>query len=97
LMEGYLSFPVEPYEIPYRTLVPRERECTNLIVPVCISSSHVAYASFRMEPQYMIAGQAAGLAAVLAVRSHSNVQRVNVQALQELLERGKQILHLPVH
>ncbi|MBV8819267.1 MAG: FAD-dependent oxidoreductase, partial [Acidobacteriaceae bacterium] len=81
LMEGYLSFPVEPYEIPYRTLVPRERECTNLIVPVCISASHIAYGSFRMEPQYMIAGQAAGLAAVLAVRSHSNVQRVNVQAL----------------
>lgn len=94
LMEGYLSFPVEPYDIPYRALIPRERECSNLIVPVCISTSHVAYGSFRMEPQYMIAGQAAGIAASLACNQRVAVQHINIAQLQNLLLAGKQILHL---
>jgi hypothetical protein len=94
LMEGYLSFPVDPWEIPYRALTPRESECTNLLVPVSISASHVAFASFRMEPQFMIAGQAAGVAAALASANGSPVQRIDVARLQNILKDSRQILHL---
>jgi hypothetical protein len=95
LMEGYLSMPVDPYEIPYRALLPRQDECSNLLVAVCISASHVAYGSFRMESQYMIAGQAAGAAAALAVEGKVPVHQVDVPELQRRLAAQKQILHLP--
>lgn len=95
LMEGYVSMPVEPYEIPYRSLLPRFDECSNLIVPVAISASHVAYASFRMEPQYMIAGHAAGAAAALAIQSGVPVHRIDISRLQQNLRRQGQVLSLP--
>lgn len=92
--EGYISIPVAPYEIPYRSLLPKYEECSNLIVPVCMSASHVAYASVRMEPQYMIMGQAAGVAAAMAARENRPVHRINIGELQErLLQRG-QVLSL---
>ena len=94
-MEGYLSLPVEPYEIPYRSLLPRQDECSNLLVAACISSSHVAYASFRMEPQYMIAGHSAGVAASLAMERKVPVHQIDIPELQRKLEMQKQILHLP--
>jgi hypothetical protein len=87
--EGYLSVPVKAYEIPYRSLVPKYHECTNLLVSVCVSASHVAYSSIRMEPQYMMLGHAAGLAAALAVKHDIAVQRVNIVELQaKLRETG---------
>jgi len=95
LMEGYLSMPVEPYEIPYRSLLPLVDECSNLLVAAAISSSHVAYASFRMEPQYMIAGHAAGVAASLAVERSVPVDQIDIPELQRKLAGQKQILHLP--
>ncbi|MEL7589025.1 MAG: FAD-dependent oxidoreductase [Prolixibacteraceae bacterium] len=92
--EGYISIPVKPYEIPYRSLLPRYEECANLIVPVCISSSHLAFASVRMEPQFMILGQAAGVAAAMAVRQKLPVHRIDIASLQKKLTNQGQIISL---
>jgi hypothetical protein len=90
--EGYLSAPVRPYAIPFRSLTPRYEDCENLLVPVCVSASHVAFASIRMEPQYMILGHAAGVAAALAVKEQLAVQRVPVAPLQRALRAQRQVL-----
>lgn len=94
--EGNFDMPVRPYQIPYRSLVPQKSQCENLLVPVCMSASHVAYGSIRMEPQYMIMGQACGLAAVQALRSQKAVQDIDVAALQAKLREQKQVLELPL-
>ena len=93
LMEGYLSVPVEPWEIPYRALLPREQEASNLLVTACISASTIAYASFRMEPQYMIAGHSAGVAAAEAAKAGVAVHKIDIRRLQERLSEEGQILH----
>jgi hypothetical protein len=94
LTEGYLSQPVEPWQIPYRALLPARDECTNLIVPVCISASHVAFNGFRLEPQYMIAGHAAGVAAALAAREGIAAHDVPIDELQQRLRAAGQVLEL---
>jgi len=91
-MEGYVSQPVQPWQIPYRALTPRAGECENLLVPVCASMSTVAYASFRMEPGYMIAGVAAGVAAAQAVHAKQAVQDIDVPALQKRLRELGQVI-----
>jgi hypothetical protein len=92
--EGYLSVPVRPYPVPYRCLLPRREECANLLVPVCVSASHVAFASVRMEVQYQMLGAAAGVAAALAVRSGAAVHDVPVTDLQSHLAADGQVLAL---
>jgi hypothetical protein len=82
-----------PYGISYDAIVPKEAECRNLLVPVCISSSHIAYGSVRMEPVFMILGQSAAAAAVLAIRGNTSVQGVNYETLQSTLLSEKQHLH----
>ncbi|WP_307807449.1 FAD-dependent oxidoreductase [Naasia sp. SYSU D00948] len=92
--EGYLSVPVPPYGIPYRSITPRREDCRNLLVPVCVSASHVAFSSVRMEPQYQMLGHAAGLAAAMAADSGGDVQDVDVPALRDRLASAGQILAL---
>jgi hypothetical protein len=77
---------VKPYQIPYRVMAPKRTEATNLLVPVAFSASHVAYSSLRMEPQYMIIGQAAGVAAKLAIASGKSIQEIDTNALQARLK-----------
>ncbi|MBI1940716.1 MAG: FAD-dependent oxidoreductase [Acidobacteria bacterium] len=92
--EGYLTVPVEPYQVPYRAILPKHHECANLLVPVCLSASHVAYSSIRMEPQYMILGHSAGVAAALAARDDVPVHHLDVAKLTQRLHEQNQILSL---
>jgi hypothetical protein len=84
-----------PYEIAYGALVPKKGQCDNLLVPVCASSSHIAFGSIRMEPVFMILGQSAATAAVLAIDSGGSVQDVPYAKLRERLLKDGQILELP--
>ncbi len=92
LNEGDFQVGVAPYAIPYRSLVPKATECENLLVPVCMSASHVAYGTIRMEPVYMILGQACGVAAALAIEGKSAVQAVPVDRLTAKLKAQKAVL-----
>lgn len=74
------------YPVAYRAITPQRKECTNLLVPVCLSASHIAYGSIRMEPVFMSLGQAAGLAASMAAKSGRSVQQIDVPALRHTLE-----------
>jgi hypothetical protein len=92
--EGEMYVPTHPYEIPFRMMLPKASEASNLIVPVCFSASHVAYATLRMEPQYMILGEAAGMTAALAVRGRVPVSEVSVTKLQARLREQRAVLSL---
>ena len=86
--EGNVEVRVEnPYAVSYRAITPKQKECTNLLVPVCLSSSHIAYGSIRMEPVFMVLGQSAAMAASLAIAKDIPVQKVNVPELQQWLQK----------
>jgi hypothetical protein len=87
--------PSGPYVISYRSLVPRRSDCQNLLVPVCLSASHVAYGSIRMEPVFMILAQSAATAACLAIEQEVAVQDVPYKLLRARLLSDGQILDLP--
>lgn len=97
--EGDYFVVTKPYEIPYRGLMPRASEVSNLLVSVCISSSHAAYGTIRQEPVYMILGQAVGTALAIAVRRNVAVQEVPVSELQGILLADHAVLHwsAPAH
>jgi ribulose 1,5-bisphosphate synthetase/thiazole synthase len=84
--------PMKPYPISYRALVPKTSECENLFVPVCLSASHIAYGSIRMEPVFMIMGQSAATAAGMAIDDKVPVQKVTYKKLRERLLADKQVL-----
>jgi ribulose 1,5-bisphosphate synthetase/thiazole synthase len=89
--EGWLeAAPPGPFPISFRSIVPRQAECSNLLVPVCVAASHVAYASIRMEPVFMVLGQSAGTAAALAIQANSTIQQVPYKTLS-----AKQVLTWP--
>jgi FAD dependent oxidoreductase len=92
--EGDVQVEVQPYEIAYRAITPKRAEAENLLVPVCLSATHAAYSSVRMEPQYMIIGQAAGVAASVAVQSRKPVQDISISTLQQKLRQHNAVLHL---
>ena len=79
---------VRPYPVAYRSITPKRAEATNLLVPVALSASHIAYGSIRMEPVFMVLGQSAAVAASMAVDADVPVQEIDVRALQEELEEN---------
>ena len=84
-----------PYAIAYGSLVPKKAQCENLLVPVCVSSSHIAYGSIRMEPVFMILGQSAATAAVMAIDGKLAVQDVPYAKLRARLLADGQVLETP--
>jgi hypothetical protein len=81
-----------PYKIPYGSLIPKPGECGNLLVPVCCSTSHIAFGSVRMEPVFMILGQSAATAAVMSIDQAIAVQQLNYGVLRERLLADGQVL-----
>jgi hypothetical protein len=90
--EGDIGVGISPYTIAYGSLVPKKPQCENLLVPVCVSSSHIAFGSIRMEPVFMILGQSAATAAVLAIDDKLAVQDVPYAKLREQLLKDGQVL-----
>ena len=84
----------DPYPISYRTITPKREECTNLLVPVCLSTSHIAFGSVRMEPVFMILGESAAVAAVQAINEGNPVQEIDYGTLKAQLEANGQVLQL---
>lgn len=90
--EGDVQIGVQPYPISYRAIVPKKGECENLLVPVCLSASHIAYGSIRMEPVFMALGQSAATAAALALDKEVSTQAVPYDVLKSALGQEGQVL-----
>jgi hypothetical protein len=82
----------EPYPVSYRSIIPKKEECINLLVPVCVSSTHIAFGSIRMEPVFMVLGQSAAVAASIAIDNKIPLQDVPYQQLRSRLEQLGQVL-----
>jgi general stress protein 26 len=94
--EGDIGVPVPgPYGIAYGAITPKRAECENLLVPVCVSTSHIAYGTVRMEPVFMILGQSAATAAAMAIDGNVAVQEVDYGRLRERLLKDGQVLERP--
>lgn len=91
--EGNVEAPVQsPYPISYRSIVPKKEESKNLLVPICVSSTHIAFGSIRMEPVFMVLGQSAATAACIAIDKKQAIQDIDYSLLQSILLSDKQIL-----
>jgi hypothetical protein len=85
----------QAYRIGYDAITPQRDQCTNLLVPVCLSATHVAYGSIRMEPVFMILGHSAGVAAAQAIAQRTAVQAIDRAKLRTQLLRDGQVLERP--
>ncbi|MDR6942918.1 FAD-dependent oxidoreductase [Mucilaginibacter pocheonensis] len=83
----------QPYELSYGIITPRKSECTNLLVPVCVSASHVGFCSIRVEVTWMQLGEAAGVAAIIAAKNNKPVQDIDLKQLQRVLKKDGVILN----
>jgi hypothetical protein len=97
--EGYVQnegdigvTPEKPYQIDLRSVIPKREDCTNILVPVCISSSHIAFGSIRMEPVFMILGQSSGIIASMAIDGEKSIQDLNYNDIKTKLEASGQVL-----
>lgn len=90
--EGDIGVKCKPYEIAYGSVIPKKDQCQNLLVPVCVSSSHIAFGSIRMEPVFMILGQSAATAACLALDEKIAVQDLSYDKLRNRLQDDGQVL-----
>ncbi|MDI1314011.1 FAD-dependent oxidoreductase [Prosthecobacter sp.] len=90
--EGDIQIGTRPYPISYRSITPKAAECTNLLVPICLSATHISYGSIRMEPVFMVMGQSAATAAVLAIESDKDLQQIDLAKLKEKLLADGQVL-----
>lgn len=96
--EGNVEAPVPyPYPISYRSIVPKKNECENLLVPVCVSATHIAFGSIRMEPVFMVLGQSAATAACQAIEEKVAIQDIDYDKLQKTLLNDKQILEIQIN
>jgi hypothetical protein len=89
------AHPKDPYKIDLGSILPKKEECSNLVVPVAVSSSHIAFGSIRMEPVFMLLGQSAGTVASMAIDSNSDVQDLPYSKIREQLLKDGQILEMP--
>ncbi len=92
--EGDIQTGVRPYPISYLSIVPKASQCTNIVVPVCLSASHIAYGSIRMEPVFMVLGQSSATAAAQAIEQNVDVQKIDPAKLKARLLEDKQVLDL---
>ena len=90
--EGDIQVGVSPYPISYRSIRPKKSECENLLAPVCLAASHIAYGSIRMEPVFMVLGQSAAIAACQSLDAKVAVQDIDYARLKEKLLEEKQVL-----
>jgi hypothetical protein len=90
--EGDVQVRVRPYPISYRSIRPKASECMNLLTPTCLSSSHIAFGSIRMEPVFMVLGQSSATAAVHAIEERVDIQKIDAKKLEARLLKDGQVL-----
>jgi hypothetical protein len=90
--EGDIQVRTRPYPVSFRSIHPKAQECTNLLAPVCLSASHIAYGSIRMEPVFMVLGQSAATAAVHALNERVDIQRIDLAKFRARLLQDGQVL-----
>jgi len=86
---------IPSYQLPFRSILPQASVVSNLAVPVCMSASHIAFCSLRVEPTYMVLGEAAGTAAGLALKAGLDLSEVNVATLQNRLLQFGAVIAIP--